>query len=96
MSGQLFTWGVLLTYSGAVIATGIIVQFLKSILDKITNIPTQVVAYFVALGCLLLGNYFTDKLTINTFALSFINAIIISTSSSGSFSAIKRFIGGSN
>ena len=88
---EFFTWGLLATYAGAALATGIITQFLKGIFS---NLPTQALAYIVALLVLLAATFFTDGLSANTVFLAVVNATIVATATSGAYDTVKRLVGG--
>lgn len=74
-----FTWDVLLTLTGATLATTVIVQFIKLPADKVFgHIPTWVVVYIIALGLMLLAQLFAgDGLTLQSGALAALNAVIV-------------------
>ena len=88
---EFFTWGLLATYAGAALATGIITQFLKGLFSKL---PTQALAYFVALLVLLAATFFSDVLSASTVALAVLNAAIVATATSGTYDTVKRLTGG--
>lgn len=85
-----FDWQYLATFAGAVVATGIITQALKSPAEKYLNLPTQVVAYAAALAILLLAQWFTGVLTLSGAVLTLLNALLVSGAASGVISGIKR------
>lgn len=87
---EFFTWEYLITFAGAMTATGILTQFIKGLLDKVVHIPTQLLAYIIALAVLLIGAGFGGTLTPSTAALSFLNAVLIATATSGTVDGLKR------
>jgi hypothetical protein len=87
---EFFTWQQLVTFAGAMAATGIITQFVKGLVDKVVHIPTQALAYAVALIVLYAAHFFTGTLDGPTAAISLFNAILIATATSGTVDAVKR------
>ena len=53
-----FTWAMLATYAGAVLATTLITQLLKGV-GFIDRMPTRIFSYIVALAVLLVATFFT-------------------------------------
>lgn len=88
---EFFTWEMLATYGGACIIVGIVTQFVDKLFNKV---PTQVVAYFVALVVLLLANLFIGTLTLSSGVLCVFNAILVCSGTSGAISGAKRLIKG--
>ncbi len=84
-----FTWQTLMTYSGAVLATTLVTQFLKG-LPYIVKIPTRIVSYFIALATMICATVFTDGFTWSGFAMSFINAVVVALASNGAFDAVNK------
>ena len=82
-----FTWGLLGTYSGAILATTLITQFIKE-LPGIARIPTRIVSYVIAVVVLILAQLFTKELTWSSAALTLINAVVVSLASNGTYDAI--------
>jgi hypothetical protein len=78
--GQFFTWEALSAMGGASLLTFFIVQYTKAILDRWTQLPTDlyavVVAYVVLLAAQLAtgANGFDWRLYVLTFANSFLVA----------------------
>ena len=85
-----FDWSYLATYAGAMVATGLITQMLKGALDKVVNLPTQALAYIVAVVILLLATFFTGGLTLSSAVLVLINGFIVAGATSGIISGIMR------
>ena len=88
---EFFTWELLATYAGAALATGIITQFLKGIFS---NLPTQALAYIVALLVLLAATFFTGGLSLSAAALAVLNAAVVATAANGTYDAVARLAGG--
>lgn len=91
---EFFSWEYLVTFAGCMAATGIVTQFLKSALDKLVHIPTQLLAYLVAFVVLLAAQGFTGQLTAGLAALDLLNAVLIATATSGAVDGVKRMGGG--
>lgn len=87
---EFFTWNYLATYSGAMVATMAITQFLKGPLDKAVYIPTRVLAYFAALVVLELALVFTGEFSLSGALLCFVNAIVVACSASGCVDAVRE------
>ena len=83
---EFFTWGMLATLAGASFATGLLTQFFK---DAI-KIPTQWLSYIIAVILLLLANLFTGNYGVAVLVIIPLNAVIVSTSANGAYSAILR------
>ena len=70
-------WETLVTFSGAVGLTVVIVQLLKLPLDKVWKIPTRYLVYVICFGIMLAAQYFTAKvITIEIVAATVINAFV--------------------
>ena len=72
-----FTWAYLATIAGATAATLLIAQFTKLPLDKVWKIPTRVLVYVIALVLMLLAQSFSGGLSLDSFALTLVNAFIV-------------------
>jgi hypothetical protein len=84
LMNDFFTWTMLATYAGATLGTTLLTQLLKSI-----PIPTRLLAYIVALVLLLVANFFTGGLTVESGVLCLINAGVVSLASNGAFDAVS-------
>ncbi len=82
---EVYTWTSLGTMAGATAATLMIVQLIKAPLDRIWKIPTRLVVYVVALLLLLAAQGFGGGLTVETAALSVVNAAMVALSAYGSY-----------
>ena len=80
-----FTWQYLASIAGAAAFTLLVVQFLKSPLDKIWKIPTRVFAYIIALLTMLVATAFTTGLDIQTALLAVVNAFIAALTAYGAY-----------
>lgn len=88
---DLFTWQLLATYGGAIVATALITQFFKGI-GPIDRIPTRIFAYVVALILTLAATYFTGAFTAETAVLCLINAFAIAIAASGGYDLTKQLV----
>jgi len=86
---EIFSWNILATFAGKVIATAIVTQFLKEIFSKI---PTPLISYVVALLLILVtiavlgeGAEWTE------WVIAPLNAILVSLAANGKYDAIARF-----
>ena len=84
---EFFTWTMLLTYSGAALATSLVTQFVKN-LGVLSKVHTQIVSYVVALLVLIAGTFFTGALTIESTALCVLNAVVVAFASNGAYDAV--------
>lgn len=85
---EFFTWTMLGSYAGAVLATTVITQLLKG-LSFIDRMPTRLFSYIVATALLLLAGAFTCGLNWERAALAFINGAVVALAANGAFDAIK-------
>ena len=77
---EFFTWELLATYSGACVATGILVEFLKGLLP---GLPPRLLSYHTAAAILLAAQLFTGTLTLSGGMLSLLNAVLGSLAGGG-------------
>ncbi len=85
---EFFTWAILATYAGAVLATTLITQLFKGV-GFIQKIPARIVSYVIALIVLLTANYFLGGFTLEQAALCVINAAVVALASNGAYDAIN-------
>lgn len=85
---EFFTWEYIATFAGAMALTGLVTQFIKGFI----HIPTQLLAYLVAVAVLYLGLFFTGGLTWPAAVLTLFNGILIATATSGTIDGTKRLI----
>ena len=83
-----FSWTMLATYSGAVLATGLITQFIKNF-NGISKLPTQLLSYLVAFVVLILATWFTDTLTVESAVMCILNAVVVAFASNGAYEAVS-------
>lgn len=84
---EFFTWAMLGTYTGAVLATTLITQLIK---EWLKSVPTRIVSYVIALVVLLAAAAFNNALTLADGALCLFNAVIVSLAANGGFEALKN------
>lgn len=85
MDGEYFSWELLGTMAGAVMAVTLIVQFLKLKADKVWNIPTRYIVYAISLLVLFAVMYFTEVITPEKIVLMILNAFVVATASMGTY-----------
>ena len=87
-------WESIATFGGASAVTALFTQLLKGATDRLPfHIPTRLLSYLIALIVLLCTQLFTGMRELSGYALCFINAAIVSTSSNGAFEALKSMKG---
>ena len=79
---EFFTWELLATYSGACVATGILVEFLKG----------RLLSYPTAAAILLTAQLFTGTLTLSGGMLSLLNAVLVSLAAGGGYELCKSAV----
>ena len=84
---EFFTWAMLGTYAGAVVAVTLITQLIKE-WGALKTVPTQLVSYVIALVVLLAAAAFNNALTLADGALCLFNAVIVSLAANGGFDAV--------
>lgn len=85
-----FTWEILLTDGGAMLATALITQYTKD-WKGIKKIPTQIWSYIVAMILMALAHVFVDEvITIKAIALCAINAFIVGLAANGGYAAVLK------
>jgi hypothetical protein len=83
------SWANLATYGGALAMVLVLTQLTKG-LPGISRIPTRVWSYALSLTVLLAATYFTGALTIETGALTIINASVVSLAANGGYDAAAQ------
>ena len=83
---EFFTWELLATYSGACVATGILVEFLKGLLP---GLPPRLLSYLTAAAILLAAQLFTGTLTLSGGML---NAVLVSLAAGGGYELCKSAV----
>ena len=85
---EFFTWAMLGTYGGAVLATTLITQLLKGI-PLFDRLPTRVFSYIVAVALLLAAAAFTEGLSFSAAALVLVNGVVVALAANGAFDAAR-------
>ena len=86
---EYFTWELIATYTGAILAVAVITQFIKG-LGFIKKIPTRVTAYVVAVVIMIAALFFTGTFTWSAFAITFVNAIVVALAANGTHDALDE------
>ena len=86
---QFFSWNILGTFAGAVLAVTLITQLTKD-LPYIKKIPTQLWSYILAVVVLLAAQTFNGALTLSNAVLCLANGLLVSLGANGSYTAITR------
>ena len=83
-----FDGSMLLTYSGATLATTLITQFLKSVrwLDRI---PTRAVSYIIALAIMVFAEFARGGVTWQEILLTAVNAVVVALAANGAFDSVN-------
>jgi len=85
---EFFTWSMLTSYAGAVLATGLVTQLLKGV-PAIDRMPTRLFSYLTAALLLLLSTFFTGGLSFESAALALVNAVVVALAANGAFDALQ-------
>lgn len=86
---EFFDWNGIGTYTGAVMAVGVITEIIKDI-PGIKKIPTQLMSYVLAFIVLICAMFFSGGFTAQGAALAVFNAALVSLGANGGYSAIQR------
>ena len=84
-----FTWQMLLTYSGATLATTLITQFLKG-LRWIDRLPTRLLSYIVALTVMVSAAAAAGSVRWDEYLMAAINAVVVALAANGAFDAVDN------
>lgn len=82
---QPYTWESLSTLAGATAATLMIVEFVKTPLDRVWYIPTRLLVYLVAAAILMMARAFLGGLTAQGVILTLVDAVLVALSAYGSY-----------
>lgn len=80
-----YTWAYLGTIAGATVVVLLIVQYTKTLIDKIVNFPTRLYVYILALGIMLAAKAATSGMGLSDIPLVALNAVVVATSAIGSY-----------
>lgn len=86
---EFFDWNTIGTYTGAVMAVGLITEIIKDI-PGIKKIPTQLMSYVLAFIVLICAMFFSGGFTAQGAALAVFNAALVSLGANGGYEAIQR------
>ena len=86
---EFVTWELLATYAGAMAMVGVITQLTKNI-KYISEIPTQLWSYILAVVVLLCANAFIGNLTVSNGVLIIFNAALVSLGANGGYEGLMR------
>lgn len=84
---EYFTWDMLGTYAGAILAVTLMTQFVKG-LGFVKKIPTRIVSYVFSIIVMILALVFTGTITVSACVLTLINAVIVSVAANGTYDAL--------
>ncbi len=84
-----FTWQMLMTYSGATLATTLITEFLKGI-GPIARLPTRLVSYIIALTLTVVSTVASEGFVWSDIAMAVINAVVVALAANGAFDAVAK------
>lgn len=87
---EFFTWTILGTYAGCVLATSLITQLIKE-WSFLKSIPTRLVSYVVALLVLLAANAISGTLDLPAAGLCVVNAVV-ALAANGGYEAVAKVI----
>lgn len=89
MTMEFFDWSMLGTYTGAVMAVGILTQVTKGI-KFVNEIPTQLLSYVLSLIVLILAQVFGAGISAQSVVLAVFNAAVVSLAANGGYEALNR------
>jgi hypothetical protein len=89
MFSEFFTLEMLVTFTGAVLAVGVITEMFKKI-GIFLSCPTQLVSYIVALIVLIGGNLALGTFTWSGLFLMVLNAAVIALASNGGYDLVDK------
>ena len=77
-----FTWEMLMSYSGCMLGTTLITQFVKNF-SVLKNIDNQIISFIIALIIMIIGAVATGTFAVSAIGLDIVNAVVISLASNG-------------
>lgn len=83
-----FTWEMLLTYSGATLATTLITQLFKD-MRPFSYVPKRLLSYIFALLIIVASGLASNGFRIADIAMAFVNAAVVALAANGAFDAVK-------
>lgn len=93
MEMNFFDWTYLGSFAGALAAVVLITELIKNV-PIIKKIPTQIVSWVLGFVVLILAQFFTGALTVETAVLAVLNGGMVSLAANGGYSALKRVLEG--
>lgn len=93
MDYNFFDWTFLGSFAGALAAVVLITEMVKNV-AFLKKIPTQIVSWVLAVGVLILAQFFTDALTAESAVLALLNGAMVSLAANGGYAALKRVLEG--
>lgn len=93
MDYNFFDWTFLGSFAGALAAVALITEMVKNV-AFLKKIPTQIVSWVLAVGVLILAQFFTDALTAESAVLALLNGAMVSLAANGGYAALKRVLEG--
>lgn len=93
MEMNFFDWTSLGSFAGALAAVALITELIKNV-PIIKKIPTQIVSWVLGFVVLILAQFFTGALTVETAVLAVLNGGMVSLAANGGYAALKRVLEG--
>lgn len=93
MEMNFFDWTSLGSFAGALAAVALITELIKNV-PLIKKIPTQIVSWVLGFVVLILAQFFTGALTVETAVLAVLNGGMVSLAANGGYAALKRVLEG--
>lgn len=93
MDYNFFDWTFLGSFAGALAAVALITEMVKNV-AFLKKIPTQIVSWVLAVGVLILAQFFSDALTAESAVLALLNGAMVSLAANGGYAALKRVLEG--
>lgn len=93
MEMNFFDWTYLGSFAGALAAVALITELIKNV-PLIKKIPTQIVSWVLGFVVLILAQFFTGALTVETAVLAVLNGGMVSLAANGGYAALKRVLEG--
>ena len=84
-----FTWEMLLSYSGATLATALLTQFIKEV-KPVSRVPARLLSYFIALLLMEASIIASHGLRWDEMLMAVINAAVVALASNGAYDAVNK------
>ena len=82
-----FTWQMLTTYAGALLATLAFTQLFEGVCF-VSKLPPRILSYIVALLVLIAATLLTDGFSLDRLLLCFFNAMVVSLAGNGAYDGL--------